>query len=114
MFSSIKNRDDFEKLKEFFSFQIQTKALRLQSNVRKEKFQEDRKKLFEPAIETIKIIDASEDVIKALKITSKENNKALANLNNKLRERMIVRGILASCLLSSLTKITSLKHTGHF
>ena len=45
---------------------------------------------------------------------SKENNKAVSNLNEKLLEIMNDRGILASLLLSPLSKITNLEHSSHF
>ena len=47
-------------------------------------------------------------------ITSKESNLALENLNNKLLEIMIDRGVLASYLLSPLPKIANLEKSTHF
>ena len=44
---------------------------------------------------------------------SKEN-KALSNLNDKFTEIMNERGILASYLLSPLSKITNPEHTSQF
>ena len=44
-------------------------------------------------------------------LTAKENNKALENLNNTLLEIMNDRGIIGSCLLSTLSKITILEKT---
>ena len=40
-------------------------------------------------------------------LTSKQNNKAQVNINNKLLEIMNDRGIIASNLMSPLTKITN-------
>ena len=52
------------------------------------------KKVFEPVTKSIK--DVSEDVTRTMTETSKENNKALSNLNDKLLEIMNDWGILAS------------------
>ena len=68
------------------------------------------KKLFGPVTKTIKVI--SQDVTKSITETSKRNNKALTNLNNKFLELMNDRGILACCLLSQSFEITNLEHTG--
>ena len=68
--------------------------------------------MFEPVTKTIK--DVSEDVTKTMMITSKENNLALENSNNKLLETMNDRGILASCLLSLLSKITNPENSTQF
>ena len=46
--------------------------------------------------------------------TSKKNNKALVNLNEKLLGKMNDRGILASYLRSPLTKNTKPEHTSQF
>ena len=43
-----------------------------------------------------------------------KNNQALENLNNKLLEIMNDRGILASNLLSPLSKITNPENTTQF
>ena len=42
--------------------------------------------------------------------TSKENNNALANLSDKFLENMIDMGVIASFLLSSLSKVTNFEH----
>ena len=52
--------------------------------------------------------------IKAITESSKENNLALENLNNKLLEIMNDRGILASYLMSPLSKITNPENTSQF
>ena len=46
--------------------------------------------------------------------TSIENNKALANLKDKLLETMKDKCKIASCWLSLLSKATNPKHTSHF
>ena len=112
MLYSIKNRDDLEKLNELISLQNQVKALRLQYKLGKQNFPEDLKKLFEPITKLIKV--TSQNVTKAIMETSKENNNALSNLNDKLLEIMNDTGILASYLLSSLSKFTNPEHTIHF
>ena len=67
------------------------------------------KKLFEPVTDTIKGV--SGDVTKTMVVTSKENNKALEILNNKLLAKINDRGIIATYLMSSLSKITNLEIT---
>ena len=91
MLFAINNREDLENSNELVSLQDQVKAVRLQDKLGKQNFHEDMKKVFEPVTKTIK--DVSEDVTKTMMITSKENNQALENLNNKLREIMNDRGI---------------------
>ena len=88
------------------------KAVRLQDKLGKQNFHEDIKKVFEPVTKTIK--DVSEDVTKTMMITSKENNQALENLNNKLQEIMNDRGILATYLMSPLSKITNPENSTQF
>ena len=46
--------------------------------------------------------------------TSIKNRKALENLNNKLLEILNDRGIIATYLMSSLSKITNPENTSHF
>ena len=68
--------------------------------------------MFEFVTKSIK--DVSADVTKTMTETSKENNKALQNLHNKLLEVMNDRGILACYLMSLVSKITSFEHTSQF
>ena len=70
------------------------------------------KKVIECGTETIE--DVSEDVINPMSEISKENNGALANLNDKLLNIMKARGVLASYLLSLLSIITNPEHTSQF
>ena len=109
MLFAINDGEDLENLNELASLQDQVKAVRSQDKLGKQNFHEDLKKVFEPVTKTIK--DVSEDVRKTMMITSKENNLALENLNNKLLELMNDRGILASYLLSLLSKITNPKNS---
>ena len=112
MLFAINNREDLENLNELVSLQDQVKAVRLQDKLGKQNFHEDMKKVFEPVTETIK--DVSEDVTKTMMISSKENNQALENLNNKLLEIMNDRGILATYLMSPLSKITNPELSSQF
>ena len=52
------------------------------------------KKIYESVTDTRK--NTSEDITKIMMLPSKENNKTLSNLNNKLLEIMNDRSILAS------------------
>ena len=105
MLYSIKGREDLENLNELVWLQNQVKAVKLQDKLGKQNFHEDLKKICEPVTKTIK--DVSDDVTKTTMVTSKENNRALVNLNNKFLEIMNDRGILASYLMSPLSKITN-------
>ena len=69
-------------------------------------------KVFEPDTNTIK--DTSQDISKTMMETSIENNKTLEKLNNKLIEVVKDRGVLASCLLSLLSKDSNPEHTSQF
>ena len=112
MLFAINNREDLENLNEVALLQDQVKAVRLQDKLGKQNFQEDMKKAIEPVTKTNK--DVSENVTKTKMVTSKENNQALENLNNKLLEIMKDRGILASYLMSPLSKIISPENTSQF
>ena len=67
------------------------------------------KKVFEYITKTIK--GTSQDVTKIMTETFKEKIKTLLNLNNKLFNILNDSGILASYLMSPLSKITCLAHT---
>ena len=104
MLYSIKNVDELEKLNELVSLQNQVKVDRLQDKLGKQNFHEDMKKVFEPVTKSLE--NTSENLTKAITESSKENNLALENLNNKLLEIMNDRGIISSYLLSPLAKIS--------
>ena len=70
------------------------------------------KKVFEPVTKSIE--NTSQDITKTITETSFKNNQALENLNNKLLEIMNDRGILASYLMSPLSKITNPENTSQF
>ena len=112
MLSSIKDTEDSEKLEELASLQNQVKVLRLQYKLGKQNFHEHMKKIFEPATKSIK--DVCEEVTKIITETSNNNNKAQEILNNKLLEIMNDRGILATYLMSPLSKIFNPENTTQF
>ena len=112
MLFSINNREDLENLKELTSLQDQVRALRLQDKLGKQNFHENMKKVFEPVTKSLE--NTSENLTKAITESSKENNLALENLNNKLLEIMKDRCVLASYLMSPLSKITNPENTTQF
>ena len=112
MLYSIKDREDLENLNELASLEDQVKVVRLQDKLGKQNFHEDMKKVFEPVTKSLE--NTSENLTKAITGSSKENNLALENLNNKLLEIMNDRGILASYLMSPLSKITNPENSIQF
>ena len=112
MLNSFKDRADLEILHELVSIESQVKAVRLQNKLGKQNFHEKTKTVFEPVTKSIK--DVSEEVTKTVTETFNNNNKALENLNNKLLEIMKGRSILASYLMSPLSKITNLENNCQF
>ena len=67
------------------------------------------KKVFEPVTKSLQ--NTSQNLTKAITEPSMKNNKELEELKNKLLETMNDRGILASYLMSSLSKITNPENT---
>ena len=112
MLYSIKFREDLDKLEELASLQDQVKVVRLQDKLGKQNFHEDMKKVLEPVTKSLE--NTSENLTKAITESSTENNLALENVNNKLLEIMNDRGILASHLMSPLSKITNPENTNQF
>ena len=109
----IKDREDLEKLNELASLQDQAKTVRLQDKLGKQNFHGDMNKVFEPVTKSIE--NTSQDITKTIKETSIKNNQAIGNLDNKLLELMNDdRGILATFLMSPLSKITNPKNTSQF
>ena len=100
MLYSIKNREDFEKLKELATLQNQVKAVKLQDKLGKQNFHEDMKKLYEPVTDTIK--DVSENITKTITETSIKNDKTIENLNEKILGLMNDKGMIAPYLATSL------------
>ena len=112
MLYSVKNREDLENLNEFVSLQDQAKTVRLQDKLGKQNFHEDMKKVFEPVTKSLE--NTSENLTKAITETSIKNNLAIENINNILLEIMNDRGILATYLMSPLSRITNLDITSQF
>ena len=112
MMFAINNREDLDKLEELASLQDQVKVVRLQDKLGKQNFHEDKKKVFEPITKSLE--NTSETLTKAITEPSIKNNQAIEDLNNKLLEIMNDRGILASYLMSPLSKITNPENTTQF
>ena len=112
MLYSIKDREDLENLDELISLQDQIKVVRLQDKLGKQNFHEDMKKVFEPVTKSLE--NTSEEITKTITESSVKNNQAIENLNNKLLEIMNDRGILATYLMSPLSKITNPENASQF
>ena len=70
------------------------------------------KKVFEPVTKSLK--NTSENLTKAITETSVKNNLAIENINNNLLEIMNDRGILATYLMSLLSRITNPDNASQF
>ena len=112
MLYSVKNREALEKLEELVSLKNQVVEAGLQDKLGKQNFHQDIIKLYEPHTGTIK--STSENKTKTMMLISKENNKALENLNDKLLKKMNDRFTIVNYLLSPLSKITNLENTSQF
>ena len=112
MLYAIKKNDDLENLNELVTLQNQVKTVRLQDKLGKQNFHEDMKKVFEPVTKSLE--NTSENLAKAITESSTKNNQAIENLNNKLLEILNDRGILASYLMSPLSKITNPENSSQF
>ena len=112
MLYAIENNDDLEILNELVSLENQVNVVRLQDKLGKQNFHGDMKKVFEPVTKSLE--STSQDTKKTTTETSIKNNQAIENLNNKLLEVMNDRGILASYLMSPLSKIPSPENTTQF
>ena len=112
MLYSIKNRKDLKNLNELVSLQDQVKVDKLKDKLGKQNFHEDMKKVFEPVTKSFE--NTSENLTKAITETSIKNNQAIENINNNLLEIMNDRGILATYLMSPLSKITNPQNTSQF
>ena len=107
MLFPIKNREDLENLNELVSLQDQVKVVKLQDKLGRQNFHEDMKKVFEPVTKSLE--NTSENLTKAIK-----NNLAIENINNNLLEIMNDRGILATYLMSPLSRITNPDNASQF
>ena len=112
MMFAINNREDLDKLEELASLQDQVKVVKLQDKLGEQNFHEDMKKVFEPVTKSLK--NTSENLTKAITENSIKNNLAIENINNNLLEIMNDRGILATYLMSPLSKITNPENTNQF
>ena len=112
MLYSIKDKEDLEKLEELVSLQNQVKVVKLQDKLGEQNFHEDMKKVFEPVTKSLE--NTSEKITNAITDSSIKNNQAIENVNNKLLEIMNDRGILASYLMSPLSKITNPENKSQF
>ena len=112
MLYSIKDREDLEKLEELVSLQNQVKVVKLQDKLGEQNFHEDMKKVFEPVTKSLK--NTSENLTNAITETSIKNNLAIENINNNLLEIMNDRGVLATYLMSPLSRITNPENSSQF
>ena len=112
MLYSIKDREDLENLEELASLENQVKAAKLQDKLGKQNFHEDMKKVFEPVTKSLE--NTSENLTKAITETSIKNNLVIENINNNLLEIMNDRGILATYLMSPLSRITNPENSSQF
>ena len=112
MLYSIKDREDLENLNELVSLQEQVKVVKLQDELGEQNFHEDIKKVFEPVTKSLE--NTSEKLTNAITETSIKNNLAIENINNNLLEIMNDRGILATYLMSPLSRITNPDNTSQF
>ena len=112
MLYSIKDRKVLEKLEELASLQDQVKVVRLQDKLGKQNFHENIKKVFEPVTKSLE--NTSENLTNAITESSIKSNQAIEYSNNKILEIMNDRGILASYLMSHLSKITNPENTSQF
>ena len=108
---STKNREDLESLQELASLQNQIEETRLQDKLGNQLFHENMKHVYEPVNDTKKY---SEKLTKILTEASIKKNQGLENLNDKFLEIVKNRGIIASYLLSPLSKINNLENTSQF
>ena len=112
MMFPIRNVEDLKELNELVSLQDEVKAVRLQDKLGKQNFHEDMKKVFETVTKSLE--KTSQDITNTITESSITNNKAIEILNNKLLEIMNDRGILATFLMSPLSKITNPESTTQF
>ena len=112
MLYSIKDREDLEYLEELVSLENQVKVVKLQDKLGKQIFHEDMKRVFEPVTKSLE--KTSQDITKTITDSFIINIQAIENLNKKLLEIMNDRGILASYLMSPLSKITNPENASQF
>ena len=112
MLYAIKNREDLENLEELASLENRVIVVKLQDKLGKQNFHEDMRKVFEPVTKSLE--NTSENLTKAITETSIKNNQAIENIKNILLEIMNDRGILATYLMSPLSRITNPENASQF
>ena len=112
MLFPINNRQDLQKLDEAVSLQNQVKAVSLQDKLGEQNYQRNAEKIYKPLTDTIK--NTSEKTTKTITESSNMNNEVINDLINKLSEILNDRGILASYLMSPLSKITNPENSSKF
>ena len=108
----IKNVEYLQKLNKAVSLESQVKVVRLQDKLGEQNHHQNAEKLYQPVTDTIK--NTSEIITKDITESSLINNEALNDLNEKFLEIMNDRCILASYLMSPLSKITNPEKTSQF
>ena len=108
----IRNVEDLQNLNEAVSLQNQVKAVKLQDKLGEQNYHEDAKKLFKPMTDAIK--DTSDNLTKTITESSNNNNKAIENLNERILELMIDKGLTAPYLASSLVILFTPKNKSQF
>ena len=103
MMFAIRNVEDLQNLYEAVSLQNQVKVVRLQDKLDKQNFHEDFTEVFEPLTDTLK--KTSGNITKTITETSIKNNKAIADLKEKISELMNDKGMVAPYLASSLVNL---------
>ena len=112
MLYSIKDREDLKNLEELVSLENQVKVVKLQDELGKENFHKNLKKVFEPVTKSLD--NTSETLTKAITESSIKINLAIENINNILLEIMNDRSILATYLMSPLSRITNPENSSQF
>ena len=107
----IKNVEDLQKLNYAVFLEKKIKKVRLEDKLGKQNFHENLKKVFDSVTKSLE--NASQDKTKTI-IETSNNNKALEKLNNKLLEIMNDRGILATYLMSPLSRISNPENSSQF
>ena len=103
MMFPIRNIEDLKNLNEAVSLQNQVKVVRLQDKLGKQNFHENMEEVFEPLTDTLK--KTSENITKAIRESSVNNNKAIENLNEKILELLNDKGMIAPYLASSMVEV---------
>ena len=112
MLFSNKDREDFQNLEELVTLDSRVKAIKLQDRLGKQVFFEDSKKVFGRVTKSFE--NTTQVITKLIVETSNKNNEALEKLNNKNLEITNGRGILASYLMSPLSKNTHPEKSSQF